>query len=78
MGTIENAKLEPTLAVSLANTWMALNLKFISDYKLRKVTKHQLFQHIEQTVSKTNGKVKLASATLQLLKIPELKVILNK
>lgn len=75
---IENATLEPTLAVGLTDNWMTLNLRYITDYKLRRATKHRLFEHIEQAVSKTNNEVTLASTTLQLLKIPELEVNLKK
>ncbi len=74
---IENATLEPTLAVNLTDNWIALNLRYITDYKLRRGTKHELFQHIENAVTKTNGKVILASTTLQLLKIPEIEVKLK-
>ncbi len=75
---IENATLEPTLALSLTDNWIVLNLRYITDYKLRRATKHQLFHHIEQAISKTNSSVTLASATLQLLKIPELEVNIKK
>lgn len=75
---IENAKLEPTLAVGLTDNWIELNLRYITDYKRRRVTKHELFQHIQQSVAATSDKVTLASTTLQLLKIPEVAVILKK
>lgn len=75
---IENATLEPTIAVSLTDNWITLNLRYITNYKLRRATKHRLFQDIEQKISATNGKVKLASTTLQLLKIPELEINLKK
>ncbi len=75
---IENATLEPTLAIGLNDNWITLNLRYITDYKLRRGTKHRLFEHIEQTISQTNGKVALASATLQLLKIPQIEVNLKK
>lgn len=75
---IENATLEPTLALRLTDNWIALNLRYITNYKLRRVTKNNLFYHISQAVSATDGKVTLASTTLQLLKIPELEVNLKK
>ncbi|MDX1365808.1 MAG: mechanosensitive ion channel [Arenibacter latericius] len=75
---IENATLEPTLALRITDNWIALNLRYITDYKLRRVTKNKLFYHISQAVSATDGKVNLASTTLQLLKIPELEVNLKK
>lgn len=75
---IENATLAPTIAVSLADNWIVLNLRYITYYKLRRVTKHNLYQEIERVISASNGKIALASATLQLLKIPELDVNLKK
>ncbi|GMN11761.1 mechanosensitive ion channel [Croceitalea sp. MTPC9] len=75
---VENAKLEPTLAISLTDNWIAINLRYITDYKLRRGTKHRLFEEIQQVILRTNGKVTLASQTLQLLKIPEVQVQLQK
>jgi small-conductance mechanosensitive channel len=74
---IENAKLEPTMAVGLTDNWIALNLRYITDYKLRRGTKHKLFEQIQQSIMETDGKVTLASQTLQLLKIPEIEVTLK-
>ncbi|GGG43082.1 mechanosensitive ion channel protein MscS [Croceivirga lutea] len=75
---IENAQLEPTLAVGLTDNWVALNLRYITDYKLRRNTKHQLFEQIKKAILETQGTVTLASQTLQLLKIPEIDVQLKK
>ncbi len=74
---IENATIEPTVAISLTDNWIALNLRYITDYKRRRGTKNQLFEHIEQAVIQTKGKVTFASTTLQLLKIPEVDVHLK-
>lgn len=74
---IENATLEPTLAMSLTDNWVQLNLRYITDYKLRRKTKHDLFQEIVIAVQETNGKVTLASTTLQLLKIPPVDINVN-
>ena len=75
---IENAKLEPTLAVGLTDNWVELNLRYITDYKLRRATKNRIFEQIRQSILETGGKVTLASQTLQLLKIPEVEVQVNK
>ncbi|MDC6389011.1 mechanosensitive ion channel family protein [Maribacter sp. PR1] len=74
---IENATIEPTIAVNLTDNWIALNLRYITDYKLRRDTRNKLFSNIEKTIRSTKGKVTLASTTLQLLKIPELEVQLK-
>ncbi len=75
---IENATIDPTIAVRLTDNWIELNLRYITDYKRRRATKHELFTAVEKSISQTNGKVGLASATLQLLKIPEIDVNLKK
>jgi len=75
---IENATLDPTISIRLTDNWMELNLRYITDYKLRRATKHNLFESIEGAIIRTDGKVMLASTTLQLLKIPELNVNLKK
>src|SRR6056297_1131858 len=64
---IENATIEPTIAVNLTDNWIALNLRYITDYKLRRDTRNKLFSNIEKTIRSTKGKVSLASTTLQLL-----------
>ena len=71
---VENATLEPTLAVTPTDNWIELNLRYITDYKRRRGTKHELFHHILQSISETNGEVSLASTTLQLLELPEVGV----
>jgi hypothetical protein len=75
---IENATIAPTLAISPTDNWIAINLRYITDYKLRRITKHELFEQIVLTLLATNGKVTLASTTLQLLKIPELDINLKQ
>lgn len=75
---IEDATLAPTTAISLTDNWIVLNLRYITDYKLRRVTKHNLYQQIERAITATDGKITLASATLQLLKIPEIDIHLKK
>ena len=75
---IENATIKPTIAIQLTDNWIALNLRYITDYKLRRDTKNRLFSTIGKALKDTEGKVTLASTTLQLLKIPEVEVQLKK
>ena len=71
------ALLDPTLAISLTDNWIEFNLRYIVDYKKRRATKHVLFNEIHKEVKQSNGKVALASATLELVKIPEIKIDMN-
>ncbi|WP_178988318.1 mechanosensitive ion channel family protein [Winogradskyella schleiferi] len=71
---IEDAEVEPTLAIRLTDNWVEFNLRYIVDYKKRRLTKHLLHDSIRKAFEKTNGEVVLASTTFELIKIPELKI----
>jgi len=71
---IEDAQVDPTLAIRLTDNWIQFNLRYIVDFKKRRITKHLLNDKIRKEIEKTNGKVALASSTLELIKIPELKI----
>lgn len=74
---IEDAMVEPTLATTLTDNWVKFNLRYIVDYKKRRVTKHVLNDLIRKEIEVTNGKVVLASQTIELIKIPDLKIETN-
>ena len=69
---IEDALVDPTLAITLTDNWIQFNLRYIVDYKKRRYTKHILNDTIRIALEKTNGKVVLASSTIELIKIPEI------
>lgn len=75
---IEDAVVDPTLAISLTDNWIQLNLRYIVDYKKRRFTKHELNESIINAFEATKGKIILASTTIELVKIPEIKVDINK
>lgn len=74
---IEDAQVEPTLAIKLTDNWIEFNLRYIVDYKKRRFTKHLLNDRIGKEIENTNGKIVLASTTIELIKIPDLKVKLD-
>ena len=71
---IEDAVVEPSLAITLTDNWIQFNPRYIVDYKKRRSTRHLLHDRIHEEVKKTNGKVILDSTTLELIKTPEIKV----
>lgn len=74
---IEDAQLDPTLAITLNDNWIQFNLRYIVDYKKRRSVKHILNEEIHKAIEKTQGEINLASTTLELIKIPELSVELK-
>lgn len=71
---IENAQVEPTLAIRLTDNWISFNLRYIVDYRKRRYTKHLLNERISEAIGKTNGAVSLASATFEVVRVPVLDV----
>lgn len=75
---IEDAMVEPTLAISLTDNWIRFNLRYIVDYKKRRHTANLLNERIREAVEKTGGRVQFASATFEVVRIPTLKVAEGK
>lgn len=67
---VEDAQVDPTLAITLTDNWVQFNLRYIVDYKRRRYTKNLLHQEIGRRIEAANGKVILASATFEIVKIP--------
>lgn len=74
---IENAQVNPTLAITMTDNWIQFNLRYIVDYKKRRDTKHILNERIGKEIEKTGGKVQLASATFEIIRIPTINVDKN-
>ena len=74
---IEDAQIDPTIAISLTDNWIQFNLRYIVNFKKRRFVKHLLNDKIRLEIEKTNGKIILASATLEVIKIPDLNVNLD-
>ncbi|TNE52022.1 MAG: mechanosensitive ion channel [Bacteroidetes bacterium] len=75
---IENANVEPTLTMKLTDNWVEFNLRYVVDYKRRRTTRDKLFTDILEAVDKTNGKVALASATIAITGLPDVRVDLRQ
>lgn len=71
---IEDAQVNPTLAITLTDNWIQFNLRYIVDYKKRRSTKHLLQDNIGKRILDTQGKVTLASNTLEIVEIPTVHV----
>lgn len=65
---VEDAMVEPTLAIKITDNWISLNLRFIVDTKLRRSIKNKLYEGIYKAIQNSNGRVKLASTTMEIIK----------
>lgn len=72
---IEDAIITPTLTLKLTDNWIEFNLRYIVDYKKRRLTKNNLFSNIYNKINSSKGKISLASATFEVVGIPDLNII---
>ena len=70
--------MEPVVILIANDNWMEFNLRYVVDFKRRMVIKDMLFTRILDGVSQSNGKISMASATIQLVEAPTLDIRLHK
>ncbi len=71
---LEDAQTEPMVSLIANDNWVEFTLRYIVNYKRRRATKTELFTRILSKIEATNGEIKFASATFQLVEPPEFKV----
>lgn len=75
---LEDAQTAPMVSLTANDNWVEFTLRYVVDFKKRRLTKTQLFTKILKAVEATNGEVKFASATFHLVEAPEFKVKIEK
>lgn len=71
---VEPTELDPRVFLVANDNWMEFTLRYVVDYKERRITKDRLFSRILEETDLTDGRVSLASATFHLVEAPEIKV----
>lgn len=75
---LEEAQTDPMVSLIANDNWVEYTLRYIVNYKKRRITKTTLFTQILKKIEATNGQVKFASATFQLVDTPDFKVKITK
>lgn len=75
---LEDAQTEPMISLVANDNWAEYTLRYVVDYKKRRKTKTILFSKILTKIESTNGEVKMASATFQLVQAPDFNVNIKK
>ena len=75
---LEDAQTEPMVSLIANDNWVEFTLRYIVNYKKRRMTKTALFTQILKNVDASNGQIKFASATFQLVEPPEFSVKLSR
>ena len=71
---IEDAAIEPQVFLSLDENWMEFTLRYIVDYKNRRITKDKIFEMILTEFEKSQGRLVLAATSLEIAGIPSLDI----
>lgn len=71
---LEHESVEPVVTLTANDNWLEFTMRYIVDYKKRRTTKDQLFEGIINKIARTDGKVAIASTTLQLVDLPVVKL----
>lgn len=75
---LEDAQTAPMISLIANDNWAEYTLRYVVDYKKRRTTKTILFTKILTKIEATNGEVKMASATFQLVQAPDFNVNVKK
>jgi len=71
---LEEAQTEPMVSLVANDNWVEYTLRYIVNYKKRRATKTALYTKILTEVDATQGEIKFASATFELVGAPDFKV----
>ena len=71
---IEKASVQPMLAMAFDANGIQITLRYVVDYKSRRVTKDRLYQGALEAILASNGRVAVAAATLDIELMPALQV----
>jgi small-conductance mechanosensitive channel len=71
---IEDARIEPLVTLIANDNWVEFTLRYVVDHRARRGAKDALFTRILHAIDETDGRVGMASMTVQLVEVPALNV----
>ncbi len=74
---LEPARVQPMVTLIATDNWLEFTVRYIVDYKKRRVTKDLLFTRILDEIDATDGKVRIASGTYDIVGFPDVSVKLK-
>ncbi|MDD2901277.1 MAG: mechanosensitive ion channel family protein [Syntrophales bacterium] len=77
---LEDTVVEPAVTLNFNDNWIELAVRYVVEAKRRRVTRDKIFTSILEKIAHSEGKIKIASTTMQLVsphafevRLPELK-----
>jgi small-conductance mechanosensitive channel len=75
---VENAKTDPIVTLGVNDNWIEFTIRYVVNYKFRRITKDKLFTAILNELQQTKDSVTLASATFEVTSLPPLSINVMK
>jgi hypothetical protein len=64
---VEDANIEPLITLRATDNWIEFTVRYVVDYRTRRRMKDHLFTRILEEVDKSQNRVRLASATFEIV-----------
>lgn len=74
---IESARIEPMVTLIATDNWLEFTVRYIVDYRKRRITKDEIFTQILDAIAETEGRVRLSSGTYDVVGLPDVSVRLT-
>lgn len=71
---IEPARLEPLITLVANDNWLEYTIRYVSDYRQRRVTKSELFNAILDEIDASEGRISIASSTYDIVALPPVRI----
>jgi len=71
---VEKATTNPVVTLVANDNWIEFSIRYVVNYKKRRITKDELFTAILDEVNKTEGAVQFASATFEVTTLPPISI----
>jgi len=73
----EDARIEPMVSLIVTDNWLEFSIRYVVDFKKRRLAKDRLFTLILDEFGKTGGRVSIASTTVHIVGAPAIDVRLQ-
>lgn len=74
---VEPAMIEPMVTMVFNDNWIEFTIRYIVDFKVRRLVRHQIFWRLLEEIDNLDGRVQIASTTIQLVDPQPFQVNLN-
>ncbi len=74
---VEDARLEPMVMLTMKENWAEFGLRYVVDYKQRRVTKDAICVQLLKFIEGSNGQIILGSTSFEVTALPPVQVTLK-